>query len=179
MVIGQGDYDIEAVRIEDSDIASFDEITHEIVPPGGSLTLFPANVVSAVEVSGQELIEAVSTGPFTDKAAGTQAIFIGVDIVAPRGFYYAEPDGSLSYREATFTVEARPIDEAGAPLGSFATLGDETLGGRTTTPQRVSYRYSVAPGRYEVRVTRSNAKETASRGSNEIAWSGLDRKSVV
>jgi hypothetical protein len=53
--LGRGEYSIEALRIEDTPIASFDEITYEVVPPGGSLSLFPANVITAPEVSGQTL----------------------------------------------------------------------------------------------------------------------------
>ena len=56
--IGQGQYDLEQVRIEDTPIASFEEIETEIVPPGGAVTLFETDVVNAPEVAGQELIGA-------------------------------------------------------------------------------------------------------------------------
>lgn len=53
--IGRGEYDIEAIRIEDTPLASFNEITYEVVKPGHPCTLFPSNVTTAVEVSGQDL----------------------------------------------------------------------------------------------------------------------------
>lgn len=56
LCIGRGAYDIEAVRIEDTPIERFDEITMEVVQPGATLSLFPANVVTSVEVSGQTLM---------------------------------------------------------------------------------------------------------------------------
>jgi hypothetical protein len=54
-VIGQGHYDIEAVQIEDTDISSWEEVAYEVVAPSGTLTLFPSNVTTSLEVSGQEL----------------------------------------------------------------------------------------------------------------------------
>ena len=55
LCLGRGEYDIEAIRIEDTPVESFDDITYEVVPPYQAVTLFPANVVSAPEVSGQDL----------------------------------------------------------------------------------------------------------------------------
>ncbi len=55
-VIGQGEYDLEQVRIEDTPISSFEEVQTEVVSPGGSVTLFETDVVTAPEVAGQELI---------------------------------------------------------------------------------------------------------------------------
>lgn len=50
-----GEYAIEAIRIEDTPVANFAEIDYEVIAPGGAITKFPTNVVSSVEVSGQEL----------------------------------------------------------------------------------------------------------------------------
>jgi len=56
LCIGRGQYDIEAIRIEDTPISSFADIEYEIVQPGEALDLFPAAVVTSPEVSGQELL---------------------------------------------------------------------------------------------------------------------------
>lgn len=180
-VIGQGYHDIEAIRIEDTPISNFQEIEHQIVQPGEAVTLFPTQVTTSIEVSGQELTWNATLspaagdvlGPFVANASGTTANVIGIDIIAPRGLYYAEDNGSLSARAASWTVEARAIDTDGNPTGAWAALGTETLSAATTTPQRVSYRYSVTPGRYEVRAWRTNAKLTGTREANEIAWGSL------
>jgi hypothetical protein len=55
LCVGRGEYDIEAIRIEDTAIGAFDEITYEVIAPNTSPTLFPSAVVSSVEVSGQDL----------------------------------------------------------------------------------------------------------------------------
>lgn len=53
--VSRGEVEIEQVRIEDTPMSTYAEVETEIIPPGGQVTLFPASVVSAVEVSGQEL----------------------------------------------------------------------------------------------------------------------------
>jgi hypothetical protein len=55
LCLGVGEYDIEEIRIEDTPISAFTEVESEIIAPGGQVTLFPTNVISSVEVSGQEL----------------------------------------------------------------------------------------------------------------------------
>lgn len=177
-LIGQGEYDVEAIRIEDTPIANFDEIEYEIVQPNTSVTLFPTQVVTSIEVAGQELTWNGSSGdvlgPFVANASGTTANTIGIDIVFPRGVYYANDDASLSNSSATWTVEYRAIDANGDPVGAGTwTVETESFTGATTTPQRISYRYTVTPGRYEVKAYRTNAKSTSTRESNELIWGSL------
>lgn len=53
--LGAGDYEVEKIEIGDVALAAFGEVEHEIVPPGGRVTLFPAAVETSTLVSGQEL----------------------------------------------------------------------------------------------------------------------------
>ena len=193
--IGQGEYDLEQVRIEDTPIASFEEIETEIVPPGAAVTLFETDVVNAPEVAGQELIgvndretavttndagEEVTTvvgdgwiGPFTANPAGTVAIGIGIDVVMPRGLYYANDNGSFSARTIEWEVEARAVDDEGEAAGEWLALASESVTAAENTPQRKSYRYPIAAGRYEVRVRRTNDKSSDARAGHEIRWGSL------
>lgn len=173
LLVTQGWFDIDTIRIEDTPIASFEEITTEIVNPGSAVTLFPTAVVTSVEVSGQELEYNVALGPYVANASDTLANAIGIDLIASRGLYYANDSGGLSEKSITVQIEARAIDDAGAPLGAWAVIGTETLTGATTTPQRRSYRYTVAAGRYEVRATRTTTKDTSSRAGHDVLWGGL------
>ena len=193
--IGQGHYDLEQVRIEDTPIASFEEIETEIVPPGEIVTLFETDVVNAPEVAGQELIgvndretavttndagEEVTTvvgdgwiGPFTANPAGTVAIGIGIDVIMPRGLYYANDNGSFSARTVEWEVEARAVDNEGEAAGEWLALASESVTAAENTPQRKSYRYTVTAGRYEVRARRTNDKSGDVRAGHEIRWGGL------
>ena len=172
-VIGQGEYEIEQIRISDTPIASFSEITTEIIAPGGSLTLFPAEVVTSDEVSGQEAVYTVALGPFVAANAGTVTNKLGIDVVMPRGLYIANDDGSLGGRGISWTVEAQAIDDDGVATGSWVLLDSQVYTVATTTPQRLSFTYSVTPGRYQVRLTRTSVKDTAPSVGNDFVWAGL------
>ncbi len=179
--IGQGEHEVEQIRIEDTPIASFEEIETEIVPPGGAVTLFATDVVTAPEIAGQELIgvndreagEDGWVGPFTANPAGTRATGIGIDVVMPRGLYYAADDGSLKARTVEWEVEARAIDDEGEAAGEWIAVASESVTAAENTPQRKSYRYALDVGRYEVRVRRTNDKSGDARAGHVIHWGGL------
>ena len=172
LCIGRGSYDIEAVRIEDTPVANFPEITYEVVPPGAVPALFPANVVSSVEVAGQEL-SVTATGPFIVSASGTRANFIGVDYVLPKGLYYAMDSGGLMEKSVVVKAIAQAVTDAGVPTGAWFDLGLETITGATTTPQRRSFRYAVAPGRYQVIVNRQDDKLVSARAGHDVMLASL------
>lgn len=175
--IGQGEYDLEQIRIEDTPISSFEEIDYEIVQPGDAVTLFDTDVVTAPEVAGQELLSTGDggdwVGPFVANPAQTNCHQISVDIVMPRGVYYANDSGGLNSRTITWQFEARQIDDDGTAIGAWQTLGSETLTASTNTPQRMTFDYAVVTGRYEVRALRTDAKDTSARAGHELRWGGL------
>jgi hypothetical protein len=168
--IGLGEYDIEQIRIEDTPISAFEEVEIQVIPPGGRNTLFTPDVVTAAEVAGQELLAGVWIGGFALNPQETQATHIGIDILLLRGLYFANDAGGLDARTATWTVAARRIDDEGDPLGDWAVLGTESLTLATTTPQRLTFSYPVTPGRFEVRATRVDAKDSSSRAGHEVRW---------
>ena len=173
MAIGMGEYAVESIRIEDTPLANFAEVDYEIVPPNTLITKFPINVINAVEVSGQEMLTNVTIGPFAANTPGTKANVLGIDIVMPNGLFYANDDGGLNAVGTSWRVEARLIDDVGAPLGSWVTVGTHSHSAATNTPQRLSYRYNVAHGRYEVKVTRTDAKKTDPRNGHTVLWAGM------
>lgn len=173
LCLGQGYYEVDEIRVEDTAISTFPEITYEIVDPGGTLTLFPSNVVTSVEVAGQEAEYNVYLGPFVANASGTTANAIAVDVVAPRGLYYANDSGGVDAVTVSFDVEARTIDSGGSPTGSYVVLGSESFSAATNTPQRYSYRYTGLNGRYEVRLKRTSAVGGTTRYGDDLMWAGL------
>lgn len=302
LCIGRGEYEVDMslVKIEDTPIANFDEIECELISPHSRVTLFPTNVVSSIEVSGQEtncdvavyaqagvaqvtitlvehglvtnddiFLEATSgglpsgtykvtgtalgnspsvtydkftvnappattsgsvnvanwVGPFVANASETTANYIGVDVIAPKGLYYANDDGSLSTLTVFLKVEFRAINNTGSAIGDWVNASDTitygpwgdwksiqgigpgpsgntttteygenesstdmfvfhltrtrvartgfVMSGTTTTPQRVSERYPVTAGRYEVRVRRTDVETKATRAGHAAIWGGL------
>jgi hypothetical protein len=171
--IGQGSFDVEAIKIEDTLISVFPEIEYQVVQPNTRVMLFPSNVVTAAEVGGQELLNSGYVGGFIANPPTTLADRIGVDVVCPAGLFYANDDGGLNAVGLTIKVEARTVDDAGTPTGSFVVLGTESISGATATSQRRTYNYSVTEGRYEVRMTRVDAKATSPRYGHTVLWEGL------
>lgn len=188
-VIGQGEYDIEQIRLEDSIIendviqdgaihdatGSFEEIQYQVCY-NQNVTLFPQNVNNSVEVAGQEAIEKdVYLGGFIANEAGTFATALGFDVVLPRGLYYANDLGGLDSVTVSFKGQYRAIDNDGVPVGAgtWLTAFDTSVSLKTTTPQRFSYRKEVPAGRYECRFARTNDKQTDTRYGNDVNWGGL------
>ena len=148
----------------------------EIVPPGQSVTLVPARVHNSGEVAGQELLQgtwAGSEGGFVAVPAGSTANRIGVDYVCPYGLFLVNDEGELGSISAQIRFEARQIDDFDAPIGIWFTLGDHVISAASNTPQRFTQSYPVTAGRYAVRATRVDAKNTTTKAGHEVTWAGL------
>ncbi|MGE8549272.1 MAG: host specificity factor TipJ family phage tail protein, partial [Alcaligenes sp.] len=176
--LGQGELEIEKIRIEETPIENFAEVTWEVVRPGGRVTLFPDNVVTSSAVQNLELKAANEeggggyVGPFVSNPAGTTCNAIGIDISTPTGLFYAHRDG-LRTSWLQWHVEVRPINDAGAPVGDWSLLTDGYWQDNTATPQIRSYRHAVPDGRYEVRAIRVNPKILDEQCQNTCVWAGL------
>ena len=176
-VIGQGEYEVEQIRIEDTPITSFKEISYEIIPPGGTVTLVDADVVTAAEIAGQELLAVADEGgwmgPFVANPSETTTTLLALDIIFPKGLYYANDKGNFENRTVSWEVQARPIDDEANSLGGWETLAKESHTANTNTAIRKTYKYPVAAGRYEVQVLRTNGKDKSARVGNDINWGAL------
>ncbi|MEQ1614491.1 MAG: host specificity factor TipJ family phage tail protein [Hyphomicrobiaceae bacterium] len=56
LVIGEGEYDIEQIRMGTALLSSYTDMQTEIIPPGGTVTLIDANVYSSRDVGSQMLL---------------------------------------------------------------------------------------------------------------------------
>lgn len=168
--IGQGSYDVEQIRVEDTPISAFNEITYKIINPGESNTLFNEDVVTSAEVAGQELLKGAIVGGFVLNPTESEINKIEIDVACQRGLYYANDNGGLSEKTVQWRVDARLIDDEDNALGDWFTLATETLTGSTVNGIYRTYAYSVARGRYEVRATRLDDKDDCSRSGHELRW---------
>ena len=168
--IGQGSYDVEQIRVEDTPISAFKEITYKIVNPGENNTLFNEDVVTSAEVAGQELLKGVIVGGFVLNPTESEINKIEIDVACQRGLYYANDNGGLSEKTVQWRVDARLIDDEDNALGDWFALATETLTGSTVNGVYRTYAYSVARGRYEVRATRLDDKDDSSRSGHELRW---------
>ncbi|WP_454629518.1 host specificity factor TipJ family phage tail protein [Bradyrhizobium cenepequi] len=161
--------------------------------PGQEITLFPTNVATSDEVSGQQLPDGSGTaggffvtptatspgawiGPFAANPPGTQAQSLAVDFVMPAGvatFNQTNDGGKVGFGRLPITAEYCLIDDAGAQIGSFQTLFSGVFSYGSTSPIRDSHKVDVGPGRYAVRFRRDDAGLDTTIGSNQVVWAGL------
>jgi predicted phage tail protein len=178
LAISQGEVQIDALRIGDTPMDNFSEVQYEVVPPGGTVTLFPDNVVSSDAVQGLEL-KAPSDGgdwmgPFTANPAGTKASQLAVDLGYASGLYRVNDDGKLKTANSPWEVQYQLIDDTGTAIGAWATLAasndwlsDKTAGIFT------SHSVAVPPGRYQVRARKLQPAAMDGTVINTLSWLGL------
>ena len=168
--IGQGEYDIEQIRIEDTPIGSFEEITYQIINPGENNTLFDEDVVTSSEVAGQELLKGTVCGPFVLNPTESIINKIEIDVAFQRGCYFANDDGSMGEKTINWQIEVRRIDDEGNDLTDWFVLGTENLTSNNHNAMYRTYTYPVEKGRYEIKATRLDDKDENVRAGHEIRW---------
>ena len=168
--IGQGEYDIEQIRIEDTPISSFEEISYQIINPGETNTLFRDDVITSAEVAGQELLKDTICGPFVVNPTESVIDTIEIDMAFQRGCYYANDSGGMNNLTIQWQVEARLIDDEDNALGDWFILGTESLTSNNHNAMFRTFSYPVDEGRYEVRATRLDVKNDSARAGHEIRW---------
>ncbi|MFV0626594.1 MAG: hypothetical protein ACK5N8_04525 [Alphaproteobacteria bacterium] len=166
--IGQGLYDIEQIRIEDTPISSFEEITYQIINPNEQNNLFRDDVVTSMEIAGQELLKDNVCGPFILNQKETEIDIIEVDMALQRGLYYANDNGTMGNLSVKWQISARKIDEEDEAIGDWIVLGEETYTSNSHNGIYQTYRYPVISGRYEFKATRLDVKNTSSRAGHEL-----------
>ncbi|KRA44704.1 hypothetical protein ASD80_06060 [Devosia sp. Root635] len=154
--------------------SSFSDLTFEIIQPGQSITLFPANVVTSAEVSGQNVPDpAAVLGPFVVNASGTTVDRLAVDFAFPGGLWTADKKG-VAANSIALRAQYQQIDNVGAPIGGWNTLFAETISAATRTPQRMTRAADVAAARYQVRFLSDEAFDPDDGSAvNSVAWVGL------
>lgn len=169
------EFTVISTMIDDTEISHFVDVTTQFIGPqfGTTLTLVNPAIVNAPEVANQELPYGSYVGPFAACGPGLQANKIGIDVVCPRGLFFADDTGALTPKTVSWMVEARKITSSGAVSGSWTLLGTQSLTLAQNKPVRRSYLYSVPSGRYEIRVQRLEAQDTNNRAAHGIEWAGM------
>ena len=185
--LGRGNYDVESMSFGDTVFwrasggvdSAYDNVQVEFVPAGSPVTLFPDNVITSAEVSGQELYGPNEEeyngeiGPYVANPPGTVTNQIQLDIVLPQGIGRYDDNANLQEYSIDIRAEYRLIDDMGAALSEWAVLRTETFKGATLTPQRRTLLCDVAQGRYEVRLARTSDSAVNGRTMDSIQWQAM------
>lgn len=176
--VGQGSYSITDLKIEDTPITSFPDVQYEVIQPGGSVTLFPDNVITSVEVANIQLYGPTDSeytgvsGPYVINPPTTLTTRIEFDISFPQGLYQTL-SGSFGSVGVSLEFEYHKISDTGSSLGAWTSLGVETITRNTNTPQRITLKYTVPAGRYEVRGKRTSITPPATSYLTVLIWESV------
>lgn len=176
--VGQGEFDIATIMLDDTPVDDFTEVEIELVPPGDAVNLIEANVFTAIEVSNIELLGPNEddyigiSGPFVVNDADNDVKRLAVDISFPQGLYQLNDEGNLGGLSVTLLFEYREIDSDANPVPGavWTTLANPTVSRSDNTPQRITYSITVPPGRYQVRGQRVSDKPGSTRAASQVRW---------
>ena len=158
--------------------------SYQFVEPGGSVTLFPTNVLSSSEVTGLDVYATNDDeypsdggwiGPYAANTPGTETTKIKIDYAYTSGLGRYKSNGGIGGYSVSAEVQARKIDDLDSPQGSWFDLGSWTDSGSTTTPQRITRSFAVASARYQVRMRRTSRtdKDEQTPSLDKLQWVGL------
>ncbi|MFN4017085.1 MAG: host specificity factor TipJ family phage tail protein [Reyranella sp.] len=183
LVCTRGYLDIEQVRIGDTPVSSFEEIEWEKIEPGelGDPAIcdpryIPCRDLATVllPASNDEDAPSAWKGPFAANPPGTIVESFEVDHVAPGGLYKYNSFGGFDAKSVTIEIEAQQIDGEGEALGDWTPIDTVTVTAAEQRDQRRTDSYFFpAQGRWQVRVRRTDAKDTSANARHEIQWVGL------
>ena len=158
LCVGQGAFTIERLQIGNSPLASFSDVTYNVLPPGTAPSLVQGNVVNAPEVANQDLKQGIVTGPFAACGPGLTVKAVGYDILFNNGLAKGDSSGNLSNVTVQIAVEAQQIDDFGVPVGEWYAMPTVVVTRATLTPVRISVKNVLtAPARVQMRYYRLDA----------------------
>ncbi len=173
LVVGWGRFGSLRLEIDDTSITSFQDVEVAVLQPGEAPTLVNPNVVTAPEVSNQEIESGRYTAAIAACGPGRRVEQLGLDIVF-NGLGAADNDGDFGNRTVQLRFDIQEIDDLGVPVGAWATLATENITAATPSPVRRSFTYTLAsPIRCQVRAVRLDVKSESQRVLNTPFWNGL------
>lgn len=173
LCIGQGEYKIHSIEVDDTPLGHFKDITAIALPPGTLPTIVQGNVVTAPEVTGQEPESGRFVGPYTVCGPLLAAKYIGIDIVFA-GLGTADDEGEFIEKWVHVRIDVRTVNDFGDPVDNWTQLGSEIFKGATADAIRKSFKYELSPPRrVEIRMVRIDIKDDNNRTLNTPQWTGL------
>lgn len=169
---GEANIDTASITFEDTPLSNFTGYELEVVQPGDAPTLFPSGVIESGDLSNLELDDGY-TAAYVANDVGTEVTKIGVDFASPSIANQDKKTGELKSYTVKFAVQAQLIDDSGAAVGSWVTLGTEAFSAASNDAIRRTFIYAVDAGRYQVRVQRITTKNDSQYVHDTLSWIGL------
>ncbi len=161
--IGQGKYEVESIYLGDTNINHIGDATYEVIPPGGTNTLFPTVVYTSSAFNGQELHQNQWIGPGVVNPPSTTVTALEVDITFPGGLFKISSKGKRKSERVIYRVEGRRIDSNGNAISNWTVLGNHNHKLKESHTLRFTHHYSVSSGRWEIRIIRTDEEHNDER----------------
>lgn len=186
--IGRGRYEVESLQFGETvfwrdgalvENSPYDIQDIQLVEPGQAVTIFPDNVITSDEVSGQELFAPNDAeysgviGPYATNPPGTVTNKLLFDFVLQTGLGRYNDQGGLENYSISWKIEYQAVDDFGNPASEWAVLDAPSMTEGTLTPQRLTKTYNVAEGRYQARVVRVSDTTGDGRTLDTLIWGAM------
>jgi len=160
--------EVSDLRIGETPLAAFEDVEVETVTPASdeiaATTLF-SNAITQLDLN-DDLRQSIGwigrlTEPDVDE--------ISIDVAAPEGLIrYSSNGKDVDRRTVRHELRYRP-----AAGGDWVTLDELALSGKTHSPVRVSRRWSVPNGQYEVQLRRATENADVDRIRDRTVWTSI------
>lgn len=190
--IGRGLYDVESLQFGETVFwrngalvkgTGYEIQDIEFVEPGNPVTIFPDNVITSDEVSGQELFAPNDAefdgaiGPYATNPPGTKTNKLLFDFVLQQGIGRYDDKGKLKNYTVSWRIDYQAIDDFGNSISEWAVLDaisfSDPQGKGTLTPQRITKAYNVAEGRYQCRILRTSDTTGDGKTLDTLVWGAM------
>ncbi len=188
--IGEFEIDEESLKLGDTPISSYPDVEWYVIEPGAlsDPAIADERWISSLDLADIELPDADEgspwIGPYAANPASTIIGTIEIDTAAPRGLWaFNTGTGGLDPLTVTFEYEAHLIDDAGDPIGDpdvWETFDPVSYTRTSQDPQRVTTGPITLPsdGRWQVRLRRTDTKNTSVQAGHQLDWIGLRGRSI-
>jgi len=152
MILGQGEFDVEGIFIDETPLTDYDDVAYNIIEPGEYPTIVTNVVYVPSEVNNQEL-DNDDWCTFIVNPRGTTITAIEYEVAFPSGLI-----GHISS-----ITQCRTVDDNGTATSGWVALHTFHFGEHATTfswGRNFTVAVPLGAGRYEFRIRRQDGETT-------------------
>ena len=170
--LGMHRFIVHSLSFKNILIDDIPDAQYEIVGPGETGTLLPANTYPAFDVPGGQVTEAWTASAFSCPK-GVEVDKIGLDVGLLGGFGIIGNSGDISDHTVTMEFRYRLVNDTNTPTSSWSVLFVQSLTDATFDPIRKSYETAIPQGRHEIQMRMLEVPSDDTKTRDNVTWGGL------